>query len=46
MFLGTLCTWFVPETKGMTLESLNDESLPPHFDEEGAERPKDVAVTE
>ncbi len=27
MFAGTICTYFVPETKGMTLEDLNDEPI-------------------
>ena len=28
MFFGLLCTYFVPETKGLTLEELNDEQAP------------------
>lgn len=27
---GTLCTFFIPETRGFSLEELNDEPVPLH----------------
>jgi hypothetical protein len=32
MFVGTLCTWFVPETKGKTLEQIWAERDGPETD--------------
>jgi PHS family inorganic phosphate transporter-like MFS transporter len=44
MFAGLLCTWFVPETKGLTLEELNGEDFSPVDPDVSATKGKDAAI--
>lgn len=37
---GFACTWFIPETTGMSLEELNDEPVPIHMHLTDGKNPK------